>query len=431
MLYTIVSKETKRRIVMKSKSIYSKDFILIAIGQLISIFGNQIVRYALPLYILNETGSSTLFGTVLALSFVPMLLLLPIGGIIVDRVNKKNVMVVLDFLTSVLILFFILLQGKYDVTVLVSSTMMILFGIQGVYGPAVKASIPLIVNQDHILKANSIIDLVDSSASMLGPVVGGLLFSTIGLKPILYISIIAFLLSAIMEFFIYIPLNKIEANGNIIQTGFNDLKESFIFIFREETMLWKLSMIYAFNNILLNALILVGLPVLITQYLGFNINVANRLYGYSQGVLAFGAIMGGVLMGSLSHKIKPTFIPVFLTGSGLSAILIGFALQYLKNAIPIYIIILIGSGLLMILSTLFQIQIMSYLQVLTPKRLIGKVISGVMYISMGTIPIGQFIYGVIFDKIENNIYIPFYVAGLLIIGISITTKSVFNKLEKI
>lgn len=91
---------------------FSKDFILIAIGQIISIFGNQILRYALPLYLLNQTGSSALFGTVMALSFVPMILLFPIGGIIADRLNKRNIMVVLDFSTAILIFLFYVFRGK-------------------------------------------------------------------------------------------------------------------------------------------------------------------------------------------------------------------------------------------------------------------------------------------------------------------------------
>ena len=81
-------------------SAFSKDFILMAIGQIISLFGNQILRFALPLYLLNQTGSSALFGTISAISFIPMILLFPIGGIIADRVNKRNIMVILDFVIS-------------------------------------------------------------------------------------------------------------------------------------------------------------------------------------------------------------------------------------------------------------------------------------------------------------------------------------------
>ena len=100
---------------MPKNTILSKDFILVVIGQIICIFGNQILRYALPLYLLNQTGSPVLFGTILAVSFIPMILLFPIGGIIADRVNKRNIMVVLDFGTAILIFLFYLLAGRIDI----------------------------------------------------------------------------------------------------------------------------------------------------------------------------------------------------------------------------------------------------------------------------------------------------------------------------
>ncbi len=72
---------------------YGKDFILMVIGQIISLFGNGILRFALPLYLLRETNSPTLFGLVTACSFLPMIILSFLGGILADRVNKRNIMV--------------------------------------------------------------------------------------------------------------------------------------------------------------------------------------------------------------------------------------------------------------------------------------------------------------------------------------------------
>ena len=68
-----------------------KNFILIILGQIISLFGNAILRFALPLHLLGKTNSAMLFGLVSACSFIPMILLFPIGGIIADRINKRNI----------------------------------------------------------------------------------------------------------------------------------------------------------------------------------------------------------------------------------------------------------------------------------------------------------------------------------------------------
>lgn len=118
-----------------------------------------------------------------------MLLLFPIGGIIADRVNKRSIMVILDFSTAILISLFYLLVGKIDIVLLMAITMIILYGIQGAYQPAVKASVPMLVESEYIMKAISVVDMISSVASMAGPVIGGLLFSILGLAPILYASI--------------------------------------------------------------------------------------------------------------------------------------------------------------------------------------------------------------------------------------------------
>ena len=129
---------------MKQK-LFSKDFTLVVIGQIISLFGNATIRFALPLYLLNLTGSSALFGTVTACAFLPAVLLSPVGGIVADRVNKRNIMVILDFVTAAVILLFLLLMGGNHLILLLTVTLMLLYGIAGAYQPAVQASISALV----------------------------------------------------------------------------------------------------------------------------------------------------------------------------------------------------------------------------------------------------------------------------------------------
>lgn len=100
------------------KKLFTKDFTLVVIGQIISLFGNAAVRFALPLYLLNLTGSSALYGTVTACAFIPSILLSPVGGMIADRVNKRNIMVVLDFLTSALILGFLFFMKEINLSLI-------------------------------------------------------------------------------------------------------------------------------------------------------------------------------------------------------------------------------------------------------------------------------------------------------------------------
>jgi MFS family permease len=411
---------------MNKKTILSKDFILVAIGQIISVFGNQMLRYALPLYLLNRTGSSALFGAVSAFSFIPMLLLFPIGGIIADRFNKRNIMVILDFGTAALIAMFCVIYGRIDIVPLTAVTMIILYGVQGAYQPAVKASVPILVDDEHMMKANSVIDLIGSAAGVLGPVLAGIAFSIFGLAPILYASIGCFFASAVMEIFIHIPHNKLPAKGNVLAVGLADMKTSFHFMFKDEPTIWRMSCIMASVNLLLTTLILISVPVIVTQRLGFEPDVANRLYGYAQGIMGAGAVVGGVCAGALSKKLKLTAGPFLLAGCALSVLMGGVALHLSSRAMTVYVVLIIGGGLLVALSTVFQIQMMTYIQRLTPTDLIGKVISCVLCVCLCTNPVGQFVYGFAFENIRHGAYIPFYTAAILMMGVSIFTRRMFH-----
>ena len=208
---------------MNLKNIFKKDFTLVVIGQIISLFGNAILRYALPLYLLNKTNSPSLFGIVSALSFITMIILSPIGGIIADRINKRNIMVILDFSTCAIVITCTLLLGKVDLVILLLVVLILLFGIQGAYQPAVQASIPALVSEEDLMSGNALINLVNSLSGSLGYALGGILFVSLGIKPLLCLSAVCFFLSAVMEIFIKIPFVKQKNTSNIFSIAFKEI----------------------------------------------------------------------------------------------------------------------------------------------------------------------------------------------------------------
>ncbi|MDD4849914.1 MAG: MFS transporter, partial [Gemmiger sp.] len=210
--------------------LFQRDFTLVVIGQIISLFGNNILRYALPLYLLNQTGSAALYGAVAALSFLPMLLLSPVGGIVADRVNKRNVMVCLDFFTAALMLGYALTFKVVPLVPALVAVLMLLYGIQGSYQPAVQAAIPALLPPARLLDGNAVISTISSLAGILGPVLGGLIFGFWGLTPILFISVVCFFFSAVMELFIHIPFHKQPAEKGVLATVRADMRQSFAFI---------------------------------------------------------------------------------------------------------------------------------------------------------------------------------------------------------
>ena len=86
---------------MKEKTL-NRNFIFLIIGQASSMFGTALLKFTLSLLILDLTGSATLFGTITAIGYLPPIFLSPIGGIIADRCNKKNLMIALDGLYGIM-----------------------------------------------------------------------------------------------------------------------------------------------------------------------------------------------------------------------------------------------------------------------------------------------------------------------------------------
>lgn len=196
------------------------------IGQIISLFGNAILRFALPLYLLRETGSPSLFGAVTACSFIPMIIFSLFGGVLADRVNKRNIMVILDFGTAAIIAVFYLIHGILPIVPIMIVCLMLLYSISGAYQPAVQASIPALLENEQIMRGNAVINMVNTLASLLGPIIGGILFGAWGLVPILLVSTACFLSSAVMEIFIHIPFKKRKSEKSMASIVLDDLKRS-------------------------------------------------------------------------------------------------------------------------------------------------------------------------------------------------------------
>lgn len=415
---------------MEKKKIGNRNFTMVVIGQIISLFGNAILRFALPLYLLNQTGSAVLFGAVSACAFIPMIIFSPIGGIFADRVNKRNIMVILDFSTSALVLILTLLLGKVNLIALLLSALILLYGIQGAYQPSVQASIPILLPEEQIMQGNAVINMVSSLSGLLGPVIGGAMYGFYGIKVILYISMICFLISAIMEIFIRIPHEKKHAEGNLFVIGIHDMRESLRYMSKKQPVIMILSLAVALINLLISALIMIGLPVIVTQLLTFDAQTANRLYGYAEGIMAAGSLCGGMAAGIMANKIKIRNAYLILFYDALTLIPMGIALLLPIPAMSSYLIIMVSCFVMMLLATLFSVQLMSYLQMIVPEHLIGKVISCALCIGMCATPLGQAAYGVLFELMGQNVYLLFFGVTVLLGLFALALRGTFVKVEK-
>ena len=372
--------------------LFRRDFTLMVIGQIISLFGNAILRFALSLYVLTLTGSAGAFGGIMALSMIPMVFCGPLGGAAADRLPRQRIMAVLDFITAALVLLSAAALGSGGLAV-VTALMLALGAIQSFYQPSVTASIPLLADGEQLMAANSAVALVQSLASLLGPILGGLLYSLFGLRPILAVSGGCFFASAVLELFLRIPYEKSPRSQSAVKQIAADLAQAARFLRRERPALLAVLLLLSSLNLFLAGLYTVGLPYLVKVHLG----LSDLLYSYSQAALGVGSILGGILPALLGDRMPVWRSFWYLLG--VTALLIPMALV-LAAGVPVlaaYGVILASSLAGMACVTAFNVSSLTFFQKSIPAGLLGKVSSFAAAISTCALPLGQALYGALFE----------------------------------
>ena len=408
--------------VCMQKTSFGRDFLLVVIGQIISLFGNAILRFALPLYLLRQTGSPALFGVVTACSFAPMVVLSMAGGVLADRVNKRNIMVGLDFSTAAIILLFYAALGRLPTVPLFIAVLMLLYGISGTYQPAVQASVPLLVQKEKLIAGNAVINQVNTLSGLLGPVAGGVLFTLWGIGPILLLSAACFAFSAVMEIFIRIPHERRPSEAGVFQVVRRDLQECVRFVRSEKPVFVSVVVLVAMFNLVLSAVMIVGAPILITQVLG----MSDTLYGLTQGSFALGGLCGGALAAACGGKLRVQKAHLLLLACSAAVAVMGLSLWLRLPPLVSYAAITLMSFAAMGASTLFMVQIYTLVQVQTPPQLVGKVMAALISIAMCGQPVGQALYGLLF-----GLFAPYLVllgAAGAALCISLCSRRVFGRL---
>ena len=415
-------------ITQEAVNLWNRDFVLLTIGQIISIFGNMIITFALPLYILYISNSPALFGVVLGLSNIPMLIMSPIGGIVADRFRKQRVMFWLDAVTTIIIVVYIALSGFIIAVVpVIIVKLMALNAIQGMYMPAVQASVPVLVPGGKIVTANAVVTLINSFSNMAGMAAAGILFANFGLMPILVVSAICFAITALMDLIIRIPFKKQDSTGGMIKIVKSDMLQAAKFMFREKPAIARCAVISFMFSLTLVSMIIVGIPVLITQHL----NMTMEYVGISQSIMMAGGLAGGLLSGAIGNKLEITKAYLILIASGLAIIPIGLAFIFDVPIFTIYIIITAACALVFIIVMPVNILIISFIQTETPIELTGKVMSLLMVMPFLANALGQLFYGVVFEWFEAIPWLVVFVTVILTVLVGWYARKTFVKTNDI
>ncbi|CZR95814.1 MULTISPECIES: MFS transporter [unclassified Clostridioides] len=407
---------------VKSLNTFNKNFNLMVLGQIISLFGASILKFALSLYILDMTGKAEIFATILAVSSIPIVVFSPIGGAIADIFNRRNLMVIFDFSSSVAVLILSLfLFNDNGSILLIGIIMTILSVISTMYQPTVQSSTPILVDNEHLINANGIVAGVASLTNIAGPVLGGVLYSILGINAIVVISCISFFLSAIMEIFIQIPFVKQEQTGNIIKTIFIDIKDGIIHICKENRFTLKILFLAMAINLVLSSMLIVGIPYIVKITMESN----NFLYGVAEGAISFSSLIAAVSIGIFSKHLKITNLHICFIICALIFIPMAFSVYpfILNTGFPVpFLIFIISSMLIFFTTTLISIYAITIIQLKTPNELLGKVMAILFAGTSVAMPIGQVIYGRLFDLLSDRVYIIIIGVGFITLLIAFISK---------
>lgn len=412
---------------MNMRLIKQKDFFLLILGKLVSLLGSNIQQFALSLYVLDLTGSATIFASMLSISIIPRLLLSPIAGVFGDWFDRKRTIVLLDLLNTLIIgIYAAIFIFNNGLTLSMIYILVILLEITEIFfGSAMAAVIPSMVDKEELMDANSFKSFVVNIGQLIAPLIGAALYGAFGLKIVLIINSISFLLSAISEMFIKIPKKHKKPEKIDIKTFKTDLMEG-VKIIKNNKLISTMISLGTIINFTVAPLFSVGLIYIIKEIM----KSTDFQFGLFQMALSLSMIVAPVLSVYLKKvKVGKLCYTSFLI-IGLLILLIvpipsrSILSAFSSNIVP-YILLMIISFIIGIFVTIANIALGTIFDQVTPIELLGRT-STVFNLAVTVfIPIGQMIFGFLFDRI-----LPGYVIAMSGLIMIVVVKKYKNALLK-
>lgn len=377
-------------------------------------------------HILNVSQSGTLFGTLTAISVLPMILLMPIAGYIADRFNRKKVLILCDGGVSLIVLLFGCFLLKHPSLIFIILTMMLLIS-ETIYSPTIQAMIPSLFHSTDIVKANAYITQISIGTNVLGPIIGGALYSFLGLDILLFIGGGMMLTSGLLKCCLqYEQPTKAPATSHIIKEIGSDTKECVSLLKKRYTFLFVIIFIVACLNLLITPLLSVGLPYMIELILGYPMEV----YGTAVSITFIGSFLAGSIAAKYADTFKARNTYLFLVCIAISLLPIALSFLLLNKKALILIITILFFTLEQLFVNLFSILDMSYIQMIIPQDMIGRVTSFVIMTSICTEPLGRLLHGILFDLFHDHIYILLFPVSLISCVLALLAKPSFVQTQQ-
>ncbi|GBG94299.1 major facilitator superfamily transporter [Ligilactobacillus salitolerans] len=358
------------------------NFSYLWLSFLISSVGDWLYKLAIPIIILNKTGSAYHAAATFGVSFVPWVFFSLLGGSLADNYDKKKILISGNlFATLVCLMLLEILSAQESNFSLLYAAILLLASVDPLIHPSFQSIIPELVRPEKFASANAIIQTIDNTLSILGPLLGGSIVTMLGGRTALWLDLFSFMIASLA--LLGLPRQKKthpKKGAGIFLQLMNDIVEGAKYSFQQK-VIFSGSLMFLFTNFALN-MFEANFIFYMTKSLHYP--VLDATFAMSLG--GCGALAAGLV----GDKIVARFRAGFLLSN--STILAGLStLLLLLNTNYIYIGVILG-----LISFFGNINVITYFtlrQRTIPKKLLGRVVSVTLMISYASIPVGSWLGG--------------------------------------
>lgn len=349
--------------------------------------------FACPLYLLDRSGSSTLYGAVAAIAFIPGVLATPAGGILADHRRHRGVLVVLGIVLMAASLLFIPMKCSLPLAVVVAAMLCVQYGIQSLLKPMLQIETVHMMSQEKVERATALVSQVTMASNILGPVVGTAVYGCFGIDALCETAALTFAMSALL-FGGALKQNAssgMTGDSTTCSTCRSDFRESIRYLFQNASLL-VVFLLAAILNLALVGLT-IGAPVIVAKHLGMQ----SSFVGIIEMAMGLGGLVGSGLVGIWPHRFSFKGICRYVAMICFGVVPIIVTLLSGPDELA-FAALAAGSAWAMAWASIASVEIVSFVQRSAPKELCGKVLALVYMMLSCATPIGQLVYGLAYDR---------------------------------
>ena len=384
------------------KKLWNRDFILLLQGSAVSTIGDLIYSVAISYWVYEQTGSSSLMGIMAAISMFVTMFLAPFTGSIVDKCNRKWVLVGMDVMQGVIMLVVGILAYTQQLNVPIILIAAFLASMGSVfYSPAANTLVLDIIPRDDMVRGQSIFSGSNALINTVGSAFSGVMVAFFGVPLIVIINGLSNLYSAVTELFVRVPKTAQQGEAVTVTGVFKDTGLAVNSIFTEPCLRIFVPCALILNLLAAGPLTLM-LPLCMEK--GFSVD----MYGYLMSAITASSLVCVLLLGMIKLNAKMRF---WVMALGFSVAILFSILAYLSGTfLMVIVFVCIGIFLNTAGNTIFNASLMLAL----PEENRGAILGFIQSASVGGSALSAVLYGVLGDVMP--MYLLFSLGSLISLG---------------